>query len=306
MILITGASGFIGKHLIARFKRSGKKIVPLYHSGEAILDDDMWALDLTNPDHMIAARSATAFPKTVVHLAGYVEIILQQNPKGSSHIPLPGRVNISRLYNSNVCATANLLEFCLKTGVHHLIYASSQAVYGMPKSVILTEESPCVPFEYYGASKLCGENLLHLGASQGLSITVLRFPGVFGEVRKSGVVFQFCRSAVRSKKIKVTAEYPLPLDIIHIEDLLDALENTVELSEQKWLCLNIASGEPCSLNLLADAIVELVPGCKVEYSKVPQPIVQIDTSKAKNLLGWEAIPRQVRLKSMLESVRHAV
>lgn len=306
MILITGANGFIGRRLYARMKAAGARIIPLYRAEQPELCDDLWALDLTQDAHLSLLKAMAPAPETVIHLAGYVEIALQADPRDPSTAPLPDKEDIARIYASNVSATANLLDFCLHAGVRHLIFASSQAVYGLPQREVLTEESPCAPLEHYAASKLCCEHLLHVGSRQGISTTILRLPGVFSEERTSGVVYRYCQMAIRSKKISPRAQFPLPLDVIHLDDVIGAFEKAVEHSEHKYLCLNIATGEPCSLDLLADAIAELVPGCKVEHSEVPQPVVQMDIQRAYAILGWKAQPRRVRLPSMLESVRNAV
>ena len=135
-------------------------------------------------------------PNTIIHLAGHVEIALRAKPHTQNAFPIPGNENISQIYTANVGATANLLDFCLSMGVRHLIFASSQSVYGMPHSNPLTEETPCMPLEHYAMSKLCCEQLLQIGVNQGLVVTIMRIPGVFSETRQSGVVFRFCQQAV--------------------------------------------------------------------------------------------------------------
>jgi nucleoside-diphosphate-sugar epimerase len=250
-------------------------------------------------------KANTYAPETVIHLAGCVSIALQASPGDPASAPLPGKEDVARNYAVNVGATANVLDYCLHIGVRHLIFASSQAIYGMPQTEILTEDSPCAPLEHYAASKLCCECLLQVGARQGVAVTVLRFPGVFGEERKNGVVYKYCQAAISSKKISVIAHFPLPFDVIHIDDVVDGIEKVVQYGGHDWTCLNLAYGEPCNVNLLADEIAELVPGCQVEHSKIPQPVVQMDVQRTVAALGWRPQPRRKRLASMLEIVRNA-
>ncbi len=303
MILITGAGGYIGQHLQVRLIDMGLHAMPLYHAARPQVLDQQWECDLTCPAHFEELKKAIKMPKTIIHLAGYVEIALRAKPHTQGTPPLPGKENISKIYATNVGATANLLDFCLSTGVEHLIFASSQSVYGMPQSCPLTEETPCKPLEHYAMSKLCCEQLLQIGAQQGLAVTILRFPGVFSEARRSGVVFQFCQQAVQSGRICVKADYPLPLDVIHMEDVVDAFIKAVSWGgQERGICLNIATGEPCSLNLLAETIASLVPGFQVKHSKISQPIVQMDSKRAEVVLGWKAQPQSVRLANMLKSI----
>ncbi len=306
MILITGAGGFIGQYLRVRLMDIGLHVMPLYHAAKLQVFDEHWACDLTCPEHLAELKNAVKVPKTIIHLAGHVEIVLRANSHAQDAHPLPGKENISKIYDLNVSATANLLDFCLSTNVRHLIFASSQSVYGMPQSCPLTEETYCKPLEHYAMSKLCCEQLLRIGAQQGLMVTIMRLPGVFSEARWSGVVFKFCQQAIRSGKIHVRADYPLPLDVIHLEDIVDAFIKTVSWGGQEGCtCFNIATAEPCSLNLLAETIASLVPGCQVEHSKISQPIVQMCSKRAEILLGWKARPQRYRLATMLSSMNHA-
>ena len=306
MILLTGASGFIGQHLHAKLAEMGLHVIPLYHTTRPQMLEHQWACDLTCPEHLLELKNAVKMPKTIIHLAGHVEIVLCARPHMKEAAPLPGKENISKIYAANVGATANLLDFCLSTGVEHLIFASSQSVYGMPQSCPLTEETPCDPLEHYAMSKLCCEQLLQIGAQQGFSVTILRIPGVFSEVRQSGVVFEFCQQAVRTGQISVKAEYPLALDVIHLEDLIDAFTKTVSWGGQGGgICLNIATGEPCSLNLLAETIASLVPLCQVLHTQIPQPVVSMDPKRAEALLGWKAQPQRYRLATMVRSINYA-
>lgn len=303
MILITGAGGFIGQYLQVRLMDMGLHVMPLYHASRPQVLDQQWACDLTCPEHLAELKKAARVPKTIIHLAGHVEIVLRAKPHAQDAAPLPGKENISKIYDTNVGATANLLDFCLSTGVGHLVFASSQSVYGMPQSCPLTEETPCKPLEHYAMSKLCCEQLLQIGAQQGLAVTILRFPGVFSEARRSGVVFQFCQQAVRSGQICIKADYPLSLDVIHLDDVVDAFIKAVSWGGQEGgICLNIATGEPCSLNLLAETIASLVPECRVVHAKIPQPIVKMDPKRAEVVLGWKAQPQSVRLANMLKSI----
>lgn len=304
MILLTGAGGFVGRHLIAHLSLSGFRVVPLYRGETAKIQSDRWEIDLARPDHIKRLKEVSQVPDMVIHLAGRVEIALQPNRADYSLAPLPGKEDIAALYEANITATANLLDFCLHRGVRHIVYASSQTVYGLPSSEAVTEGSPCAPLEHYAASKLCGEFLLRIGARQGIAVTCLRIPGIYAEDRTDGVVHRFCSSAIREGTIFVEADLPLPFDVIHVDDVVEGVKKAVQRRGDGWICLNIATGEPCSLDLMADSIAELVPGCCVHHAKVPQPTLRMDASLAQRILGWRAVPRKDRLAAMLDHIRN--
>ena len=151
-------------------------------------------------------------------------------------------------------------------------------------------------------SKACCENVLRLAASDDLAVTVLRFPGVYSEERKSGAVYRFCESARKEKRIRVTSDIPLPFDVIHRDDVLDVFGRVIAKPGRGFSVYNIATGEPCSLDILADRVAALVPGCTVTHAPVPQPAIRMDSEKAFRAFGWKAQPSSVRLKQVLDSV----
>jgi len=306
MILVTGANGFLGKKVVACLTAKKRDVVQLHRGSSLMVGEDRWEADLTNRDHVRALMQSPRTPHTIIHLAGRIEISLRSDPRSPLMPPLPGTEDIHATYLVNIIATANMLEYGLHKGVKHIIYASSQAVYGLPADRILTERSACLPLEHYAASKLCGEQILQVGARQGIVATALRFPGLYSDDRPNGVVYNFCMSALRTGQITVTADLPLPLDVIHVDDVTDAIERSVRCTEEQWSCLNIATGEPCSLDLLADSVAELVPGCTVKHAAIPQPVVCMDASKAGTLLGWRALPRRERLSHMINKLRTTI
>jgi nucleoside-diphosphate-sugar epimerase len=303
MILITGAGGFLGRRLVPHLVSTGLQVMPLYRASVVKTATDRWEADLTEHDHIAALLKAEDRPTTVIHLAGHVEIKLRRDPGSSLRSIIPGQENLHLLYNENLIATAHLLDFCLHAGVEHLIFASTQAVYGMPSVEVINEDTPCNPLEHYANSKICCERLLEVGSRQGISVTVLRFPGVYSEERREGAIYTFCKTALNSRKIVVTGNIPLPIDVIYIDDVVDSFERAVRYGGDGWRCFNISTGEPCSLDILADTIAELVPGCQVEHSAIQQPVIRMDASRAYTVLGWKAKSRRERLQYIVAELR---
>lgn len=302
-VLVTGASGFVGTRLVARLKAEGQEVTPLVRAERPHVSTEAIGADLARADHLDAIAGSGLHFDTVVHLAGRVEIALVPGSHPGAE-PRPGLVaDLGRLYADNVLATARLVELCERTGVTHLVFASSQAVYGMPKGdEAFVETSPCRPLEHYASSKLACELLLEVAARRALAVTVLRFPGVFSEDRPQGVVRRFCESGITDGLIVSSSAFPLPLDVLHVDDLVEAIGRCLAVPARGFRRLNIATGAPCSLDLLANDVAALIPGCQVKHDGVAQPVVRLDSTKAKRELGWQARPQRDRLSQIIASV----
>ena len=301
-ILVTGARGFIGSTLTPRLEASGFSVVTLNRSAALSLNGTDWTADLTDALHCSELKRRGSFPDVVVHLAGRVQINLRPDPAGFP-APVPdSQRGMAETYATNVLGTARLAEVCLEQGVRHFIFASSQTVYGYPTVDELTEETICQPLEHYAVSKYCAERLLERAACGGMAVTALRIPGVFSERRNTGVVYRFCADAVTTGSIKVQSTIALPIDVIHVDDVVDAMVRAVSLRPERWCVLNIATGEQCSLDLLAQEVASLVTGCQVVDHSVPQPRFALSCMRAHRWLGWQAQPRRERLRQMVEFI----
>ena len=287
-IFITGAGGFLGRALVRRFRETGE--------GARVFSGD-W-IDVREPGDELRDLFTAHGVQAVVHLAAHVEIKLEAGVDGW---PEPGRVDVGKLYATNVTGTANVMDSCVRAGVRHLIFASSQTVYGMPGGT-LTEDSPLKPLEHYAASKAAAENVLRMGAEQRLNVTVLRIPGVYSEGRKRGAVWTMCRDAVRDGVVRVSPNIRLPMNIIHRQDVVDALIRVIEERPAGLQTYNVSTPDPCSLAILAEDIAAMVEGCKIEWSGPRQPVVEMDPRRIENALGWKARPRVERLRAMVESM----
>ncbi|MDH6235965.1 UDP-glucose 4-epimerase GalE [Cryobacterium sp. CG_9.6] len=170
--LVTGGAGYIGSHVVRAFLAEGMKVVVLddLSSGHAefvpsdvpfvrgdVLDGEL-LMNLFS-DHEIDG---------VVHVAGfkYAGVSVQR--------PL-------HTYKQNVTATATLLAAMDAAGVARIVFSSSAAVYGTPRTDLVTEDTVKNPESPYGESKLIGEWLLRdQGIAAGLQHTSLRYFNVVG------------------------------------------------------------------------------------------------------------------------------
>lgn len=174
MILITGATGFIGSHLAEELLRRKEKIAVLIRDGnlgflEEMPEKDRKKIkiiygDLLNEESLIKGLKGI---DKVFHLAAI-----------SHPMNIPKQV----YYDVNVQGTKNLLEACKKNKIKEIVHVSTMSVFGFSRDgVPLNENSPKLPVSDYGISKKIGEEFaLDFCKRNNIRIVVVRPPMVFG------------------------------------------------------------------------------------------------------------------------------
>jgi len=300
-ILVTGGAGYIGSHVVRQLGEAGHRIVVLDNlstgfkesvlHGELIIGDtgDQTLVNQILKEHDIGA---------VLHFAANIVV-----PESVS--------NPMKYYGNNTCNTHNLLDCCQKAGISHFIFSSTAAVYGNPDELPASEETPLVPINPYGTSKLVSEWMLRdLAAACDLSYVILRYFNVAG-ANIEGQIGQSTPQATHLIKVacEVAAgareqvaifgtDYPTEdgtgvRDYIHVDDLasahlkaLDYLRNGGEST-----ALNCGYGRGFSVRQVLNA-VEKCHGSPLKIVEEPRragdPSALIAAaSKIRNTLGWQ-------------------
>lgn len=213
-------------------------------------------------------------------------------------------------YRENVTGLAVLLEAVVAAGVRRFLFSSSAAVYGVPDTELITEETPCAPINPYGETKLAGEWLVRAtGRAHSVSTACLRYFNVAGaaepELSDTGVynvVPMIFDRLTRGEAPRIFGDdYPTPdgtcvRDYIHVADLADAhLAVARRLSEPGFagdLTVNIGRGEGVSVRELADLVGEVsgLPAEPVIEPRRPGDAARAVASAARMTeeLGWTA------------------
>lgn len=184
-ILVTGGAGYIGSHTVVELLNCGHEVVildNLDNSSEKSLDviaeitgksPKFYKIDLLDYDAVDKCFSENNFD-AVIHFAGLKAV------GESCRIPI-------RYYHNNITGTLNLVDIMQKHDVYNLVFSSSATVYGMPKTVPITEDFPLSTTNPYGSTKLMIEGILTdvFKSNDKWSITLLRYFNPIG-AHKSG------------------------------------------------------------------------------------------------------------------------
>ncbi|MFA7239064.1 MAG: NAD(P)-dependent oxidoreductase [Sulfuricellaceae bacterium] len=261
-VIVTGATGFIGKALVQRLLHMGVKAIPL-----GSLDGDV-------------AEAATweSLPKVaaVVHLAG------------RSYVPDSWSDGASFI-RTNVLGTEQALAYCRRQGAR-LVYVSAY-VYGIPSELPIAETHPIMPNNPYALSKRMAEQLCEFASRfQGVSVTVLRIFNVYGPgQRPEFLIPSIIRQVKEGKEIRVMDLKPRR-DFVYLDDVVDAIVKALSVT-QGFNLVNIGSGKSLSVEEIIGCI-QAAAGTDLpvvsEATERPQeiPDVRADITLAKRVLGW--------------------
>lgn len=269
---MTGGCGFIGSHLVDDLVDCGHAV--------RILDDlSTGRAEQTNAAATLVVGSVTD-PRKVreameevdgcFHLAAVVSV-----PKCNRELAASHRVNIGGF--------VNLLEAARVHGRRPpILYASSAAVYGMTRGVVL-ESSPPSPLSHYGCDKLACEHHSRAAVeSCGISSIGLRFFNVYGPRQDpsspySGVISIFVRTASEGQPIRIHGDGQQTRDFVYVADVVRAqqlamaqlLGQRTGTGSRAAAVYNVCTGVPTTIQGLAETVFAAV-GRQPEITYAPR------------------------------------
>ena len=278
-VLITGATGFIGKHLVPKLRSCQNDVVEASSLDGDIADCATWT-------HFERAP-------VLIHLAG------------RSFVPDSWK-DPSGFFITNFHGTVCALEYCRRHNAR-LIYLSSY-LYGNPSKLPIPESAPLVANNPYALSKKFAEDACKFYVDNyGVKVIILRPFNVYGRDQSElFLIPSIIRQTMTSDHIAVKDLAPRR-DYIYIDDLVDAIIKTVSC-ELDFDTFNIGAGVSYSVAELIDIIQRIKGTSLIVQANGERRAGEImdtiaDIRKAKDMLGW-APKYSLRsgLEKMLESV----
>jgi UDP-glucose 4-epimerase len=230
-VLVTGGAGYIGSHAVLALRAAGwpVAVVDNLSTGrrEAVPDDVPFFEGNIADQELVKRIVAEQSVQAIMHFAGSIVV-----PE-SVEKPLD-------YYLNNTVGSHALISAAVAAGVKHILFSSTAAVYGAPEVVPVAEDSPKLPINPYGQSKLMTEHMLRdCAAAYPFNYGALRYFNVAGadpEVRTgqagpgSTHLIKVAVEAAVGKRDHVSVfgtDYPTPdgscvRDYIHVSDLADA------------------------------------------------------------------------------------
>ena len=289
-VLVTGAGGFIGSHLVERLVNEGARVRALVHynalESRGWLNDaavrenvEVVAGDVTDRD---SVRHAVTGTEVVFHLAALIAIPYSYQAPAS-------------YVRTNVTGTLHVLQAAHELGVERVVHTSTSEVYGTARYVPIDEAHPLQGQSPYSASKIGADKMAEAFAcSFEVPVVTVRPFNTFGPRQSARAVIPtvitqcLTGSAVRLGSLTPTR------DLNFVTDTVDGFVRAASAPGAVGQTINLGSGREISIGALAQLIGELA-GRPVTVECDPQRLrptgseverLLADNRRARELLDW--------------------
>ncbi len=296
--LVTGASGFVGRHLVGHLRAAGDEVVACDRAG-----DDGYVVDITDAA-ATAAVVAEVRPEVIYHLAGWADV------GGSWKAPVEA-------FRANAEGTLNVLTAATDVGVGRVLSVSSADVYGAvaEQELPLTEDSPLRPASPYAASKVAAD-FLGLQAFLGRGLPVLRVrafnhlgPGQTDRFVAAALASRIARNEIDGTDVITIGNLSARRDFTDVRDVVRAYRLLVEYGRPGEV-YNVCRGVDVAVQDLADQLLALARA-PMRFEPDPDLLRPVDVPVLRGChdrltaaTGWEPeIPLDRTLADLLDDWR---
>jgi UDP-glucose 4-epimerase len=265
-VVVSGAAGFIGSHLVDLLLSEGHDVAGV----DAFVDFYPRAVKERN---LRAARDHRRFRLIEGEIQRLPLADVLDGAAQVYHLAAQAGVRSSwgrdfSLYTDhNVLATQRLLEAAVLSGVPRVVYASSSSVYGDGGSLPLREDGPCRPLSPYGVTKLAAEHLCALyERNHGLPVVSLRYFTVYGPRQRPDMAFhRFLAAARDDAPVRVFGDGRQTRDFTYVDDIVSATRRAGDAGRPGCV-YNVGGGQRLALETVLEE-VERVTGRRLRIAR---------------------------------------
>jgi GDP-4-dehydro-6-deoxy-D-mannose reductase len=296
--LITGAGGFVGRHLVAHLESQGDEVLTTDRASDG--------LDITDAPALLETFRRRR-PEVVYHLAGASDV------GGSWSTP-------QATFRSNAEGTLNVLWAARESGVQRVLTVGSADVYGKvsAEDLPITEQLDMRPVSPYAASKAAADHVAvqaHLGYGQDV-VRARPFnhlgPGQSNRFVAAALAERVARNEVSGESKVAVGNLSPQRDFTDVRDVVRAYRLLVEHGTAGEV-YNVCSGRAIAVQTLADQFIEMAE-IPMELVTDPDlerpvdiPVLLGDNSRIRADTGWEPeIPLEVTLRDLLDDQRRRI
>lgn len=291
-ILVTGANGFTGRHLMERLARDGHELHGLVHRSRA--DDTATLLksenvaDLRDPAALLRVIEEVE-PQQVVHLAA---------------IAFVAHGDAAELYGSNVLGTRNLFDALAKcrSRPDAVLLASSGNIYGNRRAGMIDEEMQPEPANDYGITKVAGEVLARFFADRLPIITVRPFNYTGRGQSEQFVIPKIVSHAKSREPVIELGNIDVARDFSDVRAVVDSYARLLEEPRAIGQAFNVCSGKATSLGEVLEMVAQ-ISGHEMEVRVNP---AYTRAEEVKSLCGsrarLESVIGQIDMPSLRETI----
>lgn len=294
-VLVTGATGFLGRHLFRFLARQPEvRIWGVSKNGGQVGTTPVDPLDLTSATALDEWKQDKPTFSAIFHLAA----VLPESFQSAS---------ARDVFYPNIQMVQNVLSLA-EPGKTMVIYASGTSIYGTSSMFALSEDATVMPDNYYSLAKYVGEQVCEMeGRARGFPVVSLRISAPFGpEQRVRTVINVFLQAVLDSRDLMIYGTGMRTQDFTFVEDVVGGM--WLAYCHKKSGVYNIASGQSISMKSLAETVVSLVPETSSQVVFSGKPDSQegyrglFSIEKARRELGYQpAVSLEAGLRACLYS-----
>lgn len=289
-IMITGGAGYVGSYLIYKLLQEKHEVFSIDNMSKG---DYSYLEGLIEPEHIVVGdiRDAELLDNlfedvdAVVHLAAIPGLVrCNENPEEAVSV--------------NVYGTYQVLEAARKQGVKKVIFSSSAASYGIPRSLPVKEDHPLNPMNLYGVTKLAGEKLMRVYYDNyNIETITLRFGNIYGVglfSKDNTVIPKFVRMGLEGNTLTIYGDGSSTREYVHVDDVVQSIMRVTSSTGKGGEVYNVG-GHSIKIRDIADKVTKAIletQDKKIESSNLPErsgetKYLEYNIDKVTSELGYK-------------------